>query len=268
MLKRRTILTASKASFGSSHYRLMTSPCPSPVYPIISPGVQDNLRWENSSDLQTIIDEMNLEDQATRHQQATRLRHQNQFVEDTNTGRSSSPLKPRLLWPPVVSGGQMYMQNSPTVMVPTATSRRTTQLYQEHDLNGEPNPFFVTSRSTGSSSGQTPSSPSWTIFPLQYVFEVISHFELLLQIMRDLNVWSAHAKSSGASLALVSPTRRGTKLAWKLIVKIHGQNSSVVTKVNNYASSMNFEVQSTSHTCSDGSIRTHAVWKLNTEQGR
>jgi len=66
----------------------------------------------------------------------------------------------------------------------------------------------------------------------------------------------------GVQLELVNLEQRGLREVSKLTVRIQELNSGVAIRVSRMLSSMNFEVQSTSHTYFDGWIGIRVEWSL------
>jgi len=79
--------------------------------------------------------------------------------------------------------------------------------------------------------------------------------------MINLLEWKEHAMYFGEPPAQVKVVGHGTKPEWKVIVKIHGQNSGVATALKNMLSSTNFVEVSTYLTSCDGWIATQSVWR-------
>lgn len=179
----------------------------------------------------------------------------------SDTGSSSLPLAHgdpagnvrRLLF-------QVPMPSLPEAPPPSPTFGRTTPLLED-DSTLEASPSNVTPRLIGSPSG-SPQSPGLS-FPSPPTSEllVIGPLSKLGQITTSLNQWSELAQCSGVLLELGNLAGLGPKAVWKLSVRIPTQNSGAVTRVKAMLSWMNFEVESTSLTFSDGSTVTQYVLK-------
>lgn len=135
------------------------------------------------------------------------------------------------------------------------------QPLMEPDLNLEKSPLIEHPALTGTPYGRLQHEE--TSYPFQPTFEfVITELsEASALTLRNQLQWSELATYTQVRLVLANRNSLGNEQDWTLTLKIPTQNSGAVTVANAVLSSMNFEVESMSHTFSDGSIDILAMWK-------
>jgi hypothetical protein len=216
-----------KASTGSSRFPKMTGP---PVYRKESLGSEDN--WNPAQ------------------------------PRDTPTGSLSAEPEVKFLYEELKNS--LETPAMPSFQDPKPRPRmfgKTRQPLMEPDLNSAKNPLTEAQVPTGTPSGNL--QHEVTSYPFQPTFEfVITELsEASVLTLRNQLEWSELATFSLVRLELANQNWRGNGREWTLTLKIPTQNSGAVTVANALLSSMNFEVESMSHTFSDGSIDILAMWK-------
>jgi len=138
---------------------------------------------------------------------------------------------------------------------------RKTPESKEPSLNLEKSPSSETAPQIGTLFGNQHSEETSCPFLQTFEFIVIGLSELSALTTLNQLKWSELAMFSLVQLGLGSHDALGANPEWRLSVKIPTANSGAVTVVNQELSSMNFVVESMSHTYSAGLIVTRATWK-------
>jgi len=118
------------------------------------------------------------------------------------------------------------------------------------------------SQSTGSESGSSQSSVQLNQYQLIYEFDIITHCAKLNRIIYNRILWLDNARYIMVGLESENLEEHGMRPVQPLTLRIHAQNFGAATEVSQMLSSMNFEAELTSLTCSDGLIVTQYEWKL------
>lgn len=129
-------------------------------------------------------------------------------------------------------------------------------------LNLEPNPFVVTAQPTGKLFGLALNPAVLERYPPMLELSLTGPCVPLQLIMIALQQWKECVMFTGGPPVRVSQGGPGTKLVWMLTVKILDPSSGVDTKLTNLLSSMNFEEELISATCSAGWTVIRVEWNL------
>lgn len=103
-------------------------------------------------------------------------------------------------------------------------------------------------------------------FQLTFIFDIMEIYSESGPSIFSQFLLKELVSCSGATLEQVKATEHGKKLEWMDILRIRAPNFGVAIKVTNTLSWMNFEAESISHICSDGSINIQSVWKSKEAQ--
>lgn len=172
----------------------------------------------------------------------------------STTTKSSLPSRKRSLSQELKKLSERATQNSPAPKKRKTTSGKKKAVSPTANLNWELNQFEETQKPIGSRYGSLPNPETWWPFLQTSEWSVTGHFEQLQQIMGHPDLLSVLALYSGDLPELGKVDVHGPKPVWMLILKTRTRNFGAVIKINQILSSMNLEDQSTSLTCSDGSI--------------
>lgn len=183
-------------------------------------------------------------------------------TRDTSTGKSWSPSPRKKLF---VSFDQPLetnpIGNSRGPSPQTTTSGKKTPEYQEPNLNSDANQSGETRQTTGNPSGNMPLQDVYWPSRHQYVFKITELSELSRRTLLDQIQWSELVTYTGVQLVQESRALLGNEQVWTLTLKIPGQSFGAATVAKKMLSLMNFGVESTSRTCSDGWIVTQLLWR-------
>lgn len=180
----------------------------------------------------------------------------------TFIGKLSSPSPRRALLPLFEACLETSTPNSLDLKPHANMCGKKTPELTELSLNLDPSLSESIQRPTGSKFGPPPSPVSSWLFPRIVEFQVTVRYEVFDLIMTRLSLWRESVMYSGDQLGLVKVAVHGRKLEWKLTVRIPELSFGAVTSLKEMLLSMNFEEESTFHTCCAGSIVIRSVWKL------
>lgn len=142
------------------------------------------------------------------------------------------------------------------------TAQRMKLASKAQDSNLDSNPFNVTQSPTGTESGSSHSSESSYQSPQASEYKIIVPCNRSKLILRLLRSFQGMSTSIGEPVVLEKVTERGWKEGLVLIVKTLEASFTAATEINETLLLTNFEVRSTSLTCSDGLIGTQLTWSL------
>lgn len=152
------------------------------------------------------------------------------------------------------------MPSSPVPKRPLPIARRPTQDSRNLSMLG-PDPFVEIQRPIGSPYGPPPSPEILNPFPQMSEWSVIVPCELLDLTTPSQKPLIEGLMSFGVVQILANHVVLGMKQEKVLMLNVLDPSSGTVIKIRSMLSSMNFAEVAMWHTCSDGSIVTHAVWK-------
>jgi len=182
---------------------------------------------------------------------------------DSSTGSSWSPSPRKVLWPSSKdSSDQLDTGSWLSQGQPANTAGKKTPVSPELNSSLDPVPSASPQNLTGMTSGQLLKLALSTESRHLSRFDVMAPSEESLQTLRNQLEWSELVMFSGVQLVLASQGELGKKLDYKLILKTREQSGGVGILIMNTLLLMNFEVQSISHTYSDGLTDTQSWWKL------
>lgn len=185
----------------------------------------------------------------------------NRVLADLGIGNSWSATRKSDDLEDVLPPSQVGTGNSPKLEQPATMCGKKTRMSTGGSNSGRNRSMLPTQR-TGKGSGN---GPARVLFPRsrqESEFVLIELSDQSRQITLNQLEWSELVSYTGVQLEQVSHGELGMKRAWTLTLRTHGTSSGAATKVKNMLLSMNFEVLSTSHTCSAGWIGTRSEWKL------
>lgn len=101
---------------------------------------------------------------------------------------------------------------------------------------------------------------------MTYTFAVTTSCVQLARTTYNQLLWSGDAQFSGGRLRLASQEEHGQRALYRVIQKIPIQSSGMATRARSTWLSMNFEVESTSVTSSNGLTDIRLLWRLKDPQ--
>lgn len=217
----------AKASTGSSQSPTMTGP---PVYRKTSLGSEDN--WNEAQ------------------------------TQSTYTGKYAWPRARNYLWDK--SNDSLvtpHMANSADQKPQPTMSGKKTPESKEPNLKWEQDPSNATPPRTGTPSGMLQHGETSYPSRLTYVFCITKLSEQSALTLRNQLEWSELVMYTSVQLELESQGGPGTWQDWTLTVRIPTQNSGAVIPVRELLLSMNFVVESMSHTSYVGLTVIQLTWK-------
>lgn len=181
---------------------------------------------------------------------------------DSFTGKSAVPSESKSLWAELPAfSAEKSMLNSPGPLPAGSMFGRKKRESSIPSSSSECAPSIQANEKTGKPSGPPLAEEIIWQSPHLFVCKVTGLCEASRLTTLNQLEWSELATYSGVILEQGKVCGLGKRRGWTLTLRIPGQNSGAVTVAKSLLSSMNFGVESISHTCCDGWIVTLVKWK-------